>query len=246
MVGTYGSKYRYPHCAEYNEQGGNTTYGGYSQKIVVDQNYVLSVPDNLNFSAVAPLLCAGITTYSPLVHFGLRPHHRFAVAGLGGLGHMAVKLGVAFGAHVTVISRGTAKKESALKELGAHAYLDSTDAEQMKAAENSFDFILNTIALDHDITAYLRLLDIDGKMVMVGIPPNKIGLYMQCFIEGRRTLSGSLIGGIKETQDMLDFCSRHNIVCDVEVIPATQINEAYERTLKGDVKYRFVIDTSTF
>ncbi len=246
MVGTYAGKFKYKHCEEYNEQGGNNTHGGYSQSIVVDENYTLHIPDNLEFSKVAPLLCAGVTTYSPLIHFGLKPNMRYAVAGLGGLGHMAVKFGVAFGAHVTVISRGTSKKESALNDLGAHAYLDSTDASAMRNAMGSFDFILNTIAVEHDIGAYLRLLTLDGKMIMVGVAPDKIPTYVHPLIEARRTLAGSMIGGIKETQEMLDFCGRKNIACDVEVIRGDQINEAYERTLKGDIKYRFVIDVSTF
>jgi uncharacterized zinc-type alcohol dehydrogenase-like protein len=245
MIGTYGSKFRYPHCVEYNAEGGNKTYGGYSQSMVVDENYTVRIPHSLELSRAAPLLCAGITTYSPLLHFGLRPHHRYAVAGLGGLGHMAVKFGIAFGAHVTVLSRGSAKKDSAMGELGAHAYVDMSNEEEVKAVMGSFDFILNTIAADHDVGLYMRLLTLDGSMVIVGAPPNRQSMFMHSFIEGRRSLSGSLIGGIKETQDMLDFCARKNINCDVEVIRADQINEAYERTLKGDVKYRFVIDTAT-
>lgn len=242
---TYNSRQCYPHCAEYTPEGGSITYGGYSQSIVVDESYVLSIPDNLDFSKTAPLLCAGITTYSPFIHFNLRPHHRLAVAGLGGLGHMAVKFGVAFGAHVTVLSRGNNKKESSLQDLKAHAYVDVTNPEEMKAVMNSFDFILNTISVDFDINQYMRMLKLNGRMVMVGVPANKLPIYIHPLIDGRRSLSASLIGGIRETQEMLDFCGRHDITCDVEVIPADQINEAYERTLKGDVKYRFVIDVST-
>ena len=245
VVSTYGSRYKFPHCAEYNAEGGNPTYGGYSQSIVVDEHFVVTIPDNLDFSKTAPLLCAGITTYSPLIHFGLRPHHRYAVAGLGGLGHMAVKFGVAFGAHVTVLSRGQGKKESALRDLGAHAYVDVTNAEEVKAAMGSFDFILNTISVDFDVNLYMRLLKLDGRMVMVGVPSNKQSVYIHPLIEGRRSLAGSSIGGIRETQEMLDFCGRHNITCECEVIAANQINEAFERTVKGDVKYRFVIDIST-
>ncbi len=245
MVLTYGGRYHHPHCAEFNESGGNPTQGGYSKHIVVAESYVVSIPDSLNFSRVAPLLCAGITTYSPLRHFGLKAGHRFAVAGLGGLGHMGVKFARALGAHVTVISRGTSKKDSALKDLGANDYLDSTDAAAMAAAMSSFDFILNTIAAEHNINAYLMLLKRDGKMVMVGAPPNPMQLAAFPLLLGRRTLAGSSIGGIKETQEMLNFCGEHNITCDVETIRADQINDAYVRTLKGDVKYRFVIDTST-
>jgi uncharacterized zinc-type alcohol dehydrogenase-like protein len=245
MVGTYASRFHYPHCVEYNEEGGNITYGGYSQSVVVDQNFVLSVPDNLDMKGVAPLLCAGITTYSPLIKFGLRPFHRLAVAGLGGLGHMAVKFGVAFGAHTTVLSRGQRKRDSALKELGADAYVDTTNPDELKAVGGSFDFILNTIAMAHDTNAYLRLLKSDGQMIMVGLTEHPLSIYPHPLVEGRRILAGSLIGGIKETQEMLDFCGRKSIVSEVEVIRADQINEAYARTLKSDVKYRFVIDTTT-
>jgi uncharacterized zinc-type alcohol dehydrogenase-like protein len=245
MVGTYASKFKYPHCVEYNEKGGNVTYGGYSQSIVVDKNYVISIPENLDLSRVAPLLCAGITTYSPLIHYGLRPNHRFAVAGLGGLGHMAVKFGKAFGAHTTVLSRGNSKRESALNELHADAYVDVTNPAEVKEIQGTFDLIINTIAADFDVAAYLNLLTTDGKMVMVGVPSNKQSLYLQPLIEKRRSLSASLIGGIRETQEMIDFCGRYNITSDCELIRADQINEAYERTLKGDVKYRFVIDTET-
>jgi len=246
FVGTYAGTHKYKHCQEYNEQGGNDTYGGYSQSIVVDKNYVLHVPENLDIRGVAPLLCAGVTTYSPLINFNLRPYHKFAVAGLGGLGHMGVKFGVAFGAHTTVISRGTSKKESALSDLKADAFIDITNPDEVKAAGKSFDFILNTISADHDINAYLRLLKTDGKMIMVGLSEKPIPTYPHPLVENRRTLGGSNIGSIRETQEMLDFCGRKNIVSDVEVIAADQINEAYARTLKSDVKYRFVIDTATF
>ena len=245
MVLTYGSRYRFPHSPEYNAEGGNVTYGGYSQSIVVDEHYVLSIPDNLDFAATAPLLCAGITSYSPFVHFGVKSHHKVAIAGLGGLGHMGVKFALAFGAHVTVLSRGTSKKSSALQGLGAHAYVDVTNAEEMKAAASTFDFILSTISGDFDINAYVGLLKLDGRMVLVGAPANALSMHAFPLLLGRRSVSGSAIGGIRETQEMLDFCGRHNITCDVEVIDANQINEAYTRTIKGDVKYRFVIDVST-
>jgi uncharacterized zinc-type alcohol dehydrogenase-like protein len=242
---TYAGQFKYPHCAEYNEQGGNHTAGGYSEMIVVDENYVISIPDNLDFSCVAPLLCAGITTYSPLIHFGLKPNQRLAVAGLGGLGHMAVKFGVAFDAHVTVLSRGTNKKESSLNHLKANGYVDVTNPAEMAAAYSSFDMIINTIATDFDVAAYLNLLKTNGNMCMVGVPSKKQTFFLQALTPQRRMLSASGIGGIRETQEMMDFCGRHNITCDCELIKADQINEAYERTLKGDVKYRFVIDIST-
>eukprot|EP01040_Poterioochromonas_malhamensis_P011109 gene11109-12106_t len=245
MVGTYGGRFKYPHCVEYTPDGGNHTQGGYSETIVVDENYALSIPDNLDFSAVAPLLCAGITTYSPLMYYGLRPNQRLAVAGLGGLGHMAVKFGVAFGAHVTVLSRGNAKRESALNDLKAHAYVDVTNKEEWKTVQSSFDLIINTIAADFNIELYTELLAVNGQMVMVGVPGTAQKVYLQALVPKRRSIAASMIGGIQETQEMLDFCGRHNIVCDVEVINASQVNEAWERTVKGDVKYRFVIDVST-
>lgn len=244
-VFTYNGKHKYQHCVEYTPEGGTPTYGGYSKTIIVDQSFVLKIPSNLDLAGAAPLLCAGITTYSPLIHFGLRPFHKFAVAGLGGLGHMAVKFGKGFGAHVTVISRGIKKKEDALTNLKADAYLDATDADAMTAAMGSFDFILDTISAQHDINAYLGLVKVDGKVVLVGAPNTPLPVYAAGLFFQRKTLAGSLIGGIKETQDMLDFCGRHNILCDVEVIPATKIDEAYVRTKNADVKYRFVIDTST-
>lgn len=245
MVGTYNSKAKYSHMVEHNADGGAITYGGYSESIVVDRQYVLRVPSNLDLAAATPLLCAGITTYSPLKHFGLKPNHRLAVLGLGGLGHMAVKFGVAFGSHVTVISRGTGKKESALGDLKANSYVDSTDAAAMAAVAGTFDFMLDTIAADHDIGAMMNLLTTNGKCVMVGVPPGPLSIHAFSFIGGRKTLSGSLIGGIEETQEMLEFCGRHNIVCDIEMIKASEINVAYDRAVKSDVKYRFVIDNST-
>lgn len=245
MIGTYTTKAKYPHMAEYDADGGAVTYGGYSESIVVDRQYVLKVPANLDLAAATPLLCAGITTYSPLKHFGLKPNHKLGVIGLGGLGHMAVKFGVAFGAHVTVISRGTSKRGSSLNDLKANSYIDSTDAAAMKAAVGTFDFILDTVAADHDIGAMMDLLTTNGKCVLVGVPPAPFSIHAFSFIGGRKTLSGSLIGGIEETQEMLEFCGRHNIVCDIEMIKASEINVAYERAIKSDVKYRFVIDNST-
>lgn len=241
MVKTYGSQVQYKHCAEF----GNVTYGGYSQRIVVDKHYVLHVPESIPFETVAPLLCAGITMYSPLKYYGLQPHHSYAVAGIGGLGHMAVKFGVAMGNHTTVISRGNAKRVSALNELKAHAYIDASNLEEMRAHNGKFDFIISSISAPHDIGLYLSLLTTNGKLIMVGVPPGKLPIGLHGFILGRRTLAGSLIGGIRETQEMLNFCAQHNITADVEVIAAQDINEAFERAMKGDVKYRFVIDTST-
>jgi uncharacterized zinc-type alcohol dehydrogenase-like protein len=172
MIGTYASSFKYPHCAEYNADGGNVTQGGYSQRIVVHKDYVLKFPSNLDLAAATPLLCAGITTFSPLMHFGLRPSHKIGIVGLGGLGHMGVKFGVAFGSHVTVISRGLAKKEAAMKDLGAHDYLDSTDAAAMQAAAGRFDFILDTVSADHDVNALINTLNVDGTLCCVGAPPS--------------------------------------------------------------------------
>lgn len=245
MIGTYGSRFRYSHCAEFNDQGGNVTYGGYSSLIVVDQAYALRVPESIPYHTAAPLLCAGITVYSPLKYYDLKPTQKFGVAGIGGLGHMAVKFGVAWGCHTTVISRGEAKRESALQDLKADAYLDSTNSEALKAQAGTFDFILSTVAAPHDLSVYINLLSTNGKLIMVGIPPGKLPVAMHGFIGGRKTLAGSLIGGIRETQEMLDFCAEKGITSDVEIISAAQINEAYERAIKSDVKYRFVIDTTT-
>jgi len=200
---------------------------------------------NLDLAGATPLLCAGITTFSPLMHFGLTPVHRFAVVGLGGLGHMGVKFGKAFGAHTTVISRGTSKRDLAMTQLGADAFLDSTDEAAMTAAAGSFDFILNAVSAQHDLSAYIGLLDTDGKMVVVGVPPSELGLRYGSLIFGRKSICGSLIGGVKETQQMMDFCGRKNIVCDIEMINADYISTAYDRTIASDVKFRFVIDTTS-
>jgi len=235
MNGTYNG---------YERDGKTPTYGGYSKQIVVDHNYVLSVPSNLPLHATAPLLCAGITTYSPLRKFGVGPGTRAGVIGLGGLGHMAVKFAVAFGAEVTVISTSPGKEADA-RAMGAHHFMVSRDPEQMKAKAGQFDFLINTVSAVNDYNAYLNLLSRDGTMVLVGAPPAPVPVSGFALIGKRRRLAGSLIGGIRETQEMLDFCGRHNIVCDVEVIPASGINESYERVMKSDVKYRFVIDCST-
>lgn len=245
-VYTYNSRHKYKHCAEYVEEtGGNPTYGGYSQKIVVDKRFVVGVPETLDMAAATPLLCAGITMYSPMIQYGLQAKHRFGVIGLGGLGHMGAKFGVAFGCHTTVISRGETKRASALNDLKVHSYLNSQDAEAMKAAKGTFDFLICTVSAGYDLADYTSLLDVDGKIILVGAPPNPLGLKAGNLIGKRITVAGSLIGGVQETQEMMDFCGRHNIVCDIELIAASQINVAYERTLASDVKYRFVIDTST-
>jgi alcohol dehydrogenase (NADP+) len=223
---------------------GGTTYGGYSESIVVDERFVLRVPDNIDPAAAAPLLCAGITTYSPLRHWGVTKGKKVGVVGLGGLGHMGVKFAKAFGAHVVVFTTSPNKKEDALR-LGAPEVVVSTNADEMQKHAGSFDFILDTVSADHDINAYLALLRIDGNLTLVGAPSKPLAVPAFALIMGRHSVSGSNIGGIAETQEMLDFCGKHNIISDVEVIPAQQINEAYERLLKSDVKYRFSIDIAS-
>ena len=232
--------------ATYNglDKEGNPTYGGYSTQVVVDENYVLRVPENLAVEGVAPLLCAGITTYSPLRHWNIGEGHKVAVVGLGGLGHMAVKFAAAFGAEVTVLSTSKSKEQDALN-LGATHFAVTTSPDTMKKLRGQFDFILSTISAAHDYNEYLNLLTLDGTMVVVGVPPNPTAVHAFSLIGKRRSLAGSLIGGIKETQEMLDFCGENNIVSDVEVINMSAINEAYERMLKGDVRYRFVIDIAS-
>lgn len=220
------------------------TYGGYSNTIVVNEDFVLHVSDKLDLAAVAPLLCAGITTYSPLRHWKVGKGTRLAVLGLGGLGHMGVKFGVAFGADVTVLSTSP-KKEADAKKLGAHHFVVTTDPEQVKAAANSFDFILDTVSAEHDFNMYLGLLRTNGTHICVGIPPKPAEIAAFSIVGGRKSLAGSSIGGIAETQEMLDFCAEHNIVSDIEMIDMKDITPAYERMEKGDVKYRFVIDMAT-
>lgn len=219
------------------------TYGGYSTRITVDEAYVLRVPKNLSLDRAAPLLCAGITTYSPLRRFGVKQGHHVGVVGLGGLGHMAVKIAKAMGARVSVLSHSPHKKDNAL-QLGADDFILTSDKENFVAYKGKFDLLLDTISAKHDYNAYLSLLRLDGTMCLLGAPPaSEVNAF--ALIGGRRTLTGSLIGGIKETQEMLDFCGEHDIMADIELIHIREINEAYERMIKGDVLYRFVIDIAS-
>ena len=220
------------------------TYGGYSDSIVVDERFVLRVPSNLNLAGAAPLLCAGITTYSPMCRWGVTKGKKVGVVGLGGLGHMGVKFARAFGAHVVVFTTSSNKKEDAIR-LGADEVVVSRNADEMKNHAFSFDFILDTISAEHDINAYLNLLGRDGNLTLVGAPAKPLAVAAFALIMGRRSFSGSNIGGIAETQEMLDFCGKHNITADVEVIPIQKINEAYERLVRSDVKYRFSIDMAS-
>src|SRR5438876_7102544 len=223
---------------------GGVTYGGYSESIVVDERFVLRVPSNLNLAAAAPLLCAGITTYSPMHHWGVTNGKKVGVVGLGGLGHMAVKFARALEAHVVVLTHSPGKKEDALR-LGADDVVLSRNADEMKKHAGSFDFILDAVSADHDINAYINLLGVDGNLTLVGAPSKPLSVAAFNLIMRRRSFSGSAIGGIAETQEMLDFCGKHNIAADVEVIPIQKVNEAYQRLLKSDVKYRFSIDMAS-
>ncbi len=235
MVLTYNSPDKYL---------GGVTYGGYSGSIVVDENFVLRVPANLDLAGTAPLLCAGITTYSPMRHWCVGKGKKVGVVGLGGLGHMAVKFADALGAHVVVFTTSPGKKDDALR-LGADEVVISRNADEMRKHAGSFDFILDAVSAEHDINAYINLLGRDGNLTLVGAPPKPFAIPGFALIFGRKSLSGSLIGGIAETQEMLDFCGAHNITSDVEVIPMQKINEAYDRLLKSDVKYRFSIDMAS-
>ncbi len=223
---------------------GGYTFGGYTAAIVVDKDFVLRIPEGLDPAAAAPLLCAGITTYSPLRHWKVGPGQKVGIVGLGGLGHMGVKFARAFGAHVVMITTSASKAEDA-KKLGAHEVVLSKDPEAMAKQAASFDFILDCVAAEHDINAYLALLKLDGALVQVGAPEKPLPLHVFSLIPYRRTFAGSMIGGIAETQEMLDFCAEHGIVSDIEMIRMDEINDAYERMLKSDVKYRFVIDMAT-
>jgi len=233
--------------ATYNarERGsGAPTYGGYSTQIVVDQDYVLRIPDGLPLDRAAPLLCAGITTYSPLRHFGVKPGDKVAVVGLGGLGHMAVKLAVAMGAEVTVLSTSESKRADA-KALGAQDFAATGDGAVFRSHRRRFDLVIDSVSAEHDYNAYLGLLKVDGTMVLLGIPERPAPVAAGVLIGGRRNLAGSAIGGIAETQEMLDFCAGHGIASDIELIGIDAINDAYARMLKGDVRYRFVIDIAS-
>ncbi|MFG2797703.1 NAD(P)-dependent alcohol dehydrogenase [Streptomyces pseudovenezuelae] len=239
------------HCVKgnvptYNGIGkdGEPTYGGYSEKVVVDENYVVRIPEGLALDEAAPLLCAGITTYSPLTKWGAGPGKKVAVIGLGGLGHMGVKIAHALGAEVTVLSQSLRKKDDGLK-LGADHYYATSDANTFKELAGSFDLILSTVSAPLDFGAYLRLLKTGGALVNVGAPEEPIALNLFSLIGGNKTLAGSMIGGIAETQEMLDFCAEHGIGAEIELIAASEINEAYERVVNSDVRYRFVIDTAT-
>lgn len=223
------------------DKQGNPTYGGYATEIVVDENYVLSIPGNLPLDKAAPLLCAGITTYSPLMTWKIKPGDKVAVVGLGGLGHMAVKLAAAMGAEVSVLSRSDKKKSDAM-EFGAKHFIVTADDKVFEQYANHFDYMINTAAGNIDFDKYLSLLKLDGTMIVVGLPENSASLNAMTLILNRRRLAGSLIGGIKETQDMLNFCAKHNVTPEIEVINIDEINDAYERMIKGDVRYRFVID----
>jgi len=232
FTGTYNSK---------KSKHGGVTYGGYSEYIVVEEDFVLNVPENIDTKAAAPLLCAGITTWSPLRHWNVKAGDKVGVIGLGGLGHMGVKFAKAMGAHVVMITTSESKGEDA-KKLGADEVLISKDADQLNAHKNSFDFLLNTIPVKHDVNPYLNLLKLDKTMCLVGAIEPLDAVHGGNLIMKRKNLAGSLIGGIKETQEMLDFCGEHNIVSDIEMIDIQNINEAYDRMMKSDVKYRFVID----
>ncbi|MEU6847295.1 NAD(P)-dependent alcohol dehydrogenase [Streptomyces sp. NPDC046716] len=239
------------HCLKgnvgtYNAVGhdGEPTYGGYSQKVVVDEAYTLRIPDGLSLDVAAPLLCAGITTYSPLKRWGAGPGRKVAVVGLGGLGHMAVKLAHAMGAEVTVLSQSLRKKDDGLK-LGADHYYATSDEQTFKDLAGSFDVILSTVSAPLNFGAYLSLLKTNGALVNVGAPEEPISLNLFSLIGGNKVLAGSAIGGIAETQEMLDFCAEHNLGAEIELIEASQVNEAYERVINSDVRYRFVIDTAT-
>ncbi len=220
------------------------TYGGYSNTIVVHEDFVFSISEKLSLAAVAPLLCAGITTYSPLKYWKVGKGHRLAVLGLGGLGHMAVKFGVAFGAEVTVLSTSPGKEADA-KKLGAHKFVVTSNTESVKGVTGYFDFILDTVSAAHDFNFYMSLLRTNGVHICVGIPPTPAEISAFTIVGNRRSLVGSMIGGLPETQEMLDYCAAHNIVSDIEMINIKDIHKAYDRMLKGDVRYRFVIDMST-
>jgi uncharacterized zinc-type alcohol dehydrogenase-like protein len=236
MTGTYNT---------YERGTKNIAFGGYSDSFVIDQDYAVHVPENLPLEGVAPLMCAGITLFSPLRHWKAGPGKCVAIMGLGGLGHMGVKFAAAMGAHVTVLSHSPKKEADALA-MGAHEFRVLSDDDSFAALKRSFDIVLNTVSADMPVNRYLELVKVDGSLVMIGLPSNPISIGAGTLIGSRRSVSGSMIGGIPELQEMLDFCGEHGIVSDVEVISASYINEAYERTVASDVKYRFVIDSKTY
>lgn len=236
MTGTYGSPDKHI--------PGSSTFGGYSESVVVNENYVLRIPENMDLAAAAPLLCAGITTYSPLRHWKVGPGKKVGVVGIGGLGHMGIKIAKAMGAEVVAFTTSETKFAEA-KRLGADEVVLSKDKNQMAAYKGKLHFILDAVSAEHDINAYLNLLRVDGSLALVGAPEHPLPVAAFSVIMGRKSFAGSMIGGIAETQEMLDFCAEHNIVADIEMIDIDQINEAYERLLKGDVKYRFVIDMAS-
>lgn len=227
-----------------DKHSGGNTHGGYSESIVCDEAFTLKVPENLDPASAAPLLCAGITTYSPLSHWKVGKGQKVGIVGLGGLGHMGVKFAAAMGAHTVLFTTSPSKAEDG-KRMGAHEVVVSRNENEMKQHLGSFDFILDTVSADHDLNAYLALLKLDATMCLVGVPPTPQPVSAFSLIMPRKHLAGSLIGGIAETQEMLDFCGKHNIACDIELIPIHLINEAYERMLRSDVKYRFVIDMAS-
>jgi uncharacterized zinc-type alcohol dehydrogenase-like protein len=236
MIGTYNGM---------EADGKTVAMGGYSDVFVINEDYALKIPANLDLQGVAPLLCAGITLYSPIKHWKVSPGMNVAIMGLGGLGHMGVKFASAMGAHVTVLSHSPNKKTDAMA-MGAHDFVATNDSENLKPYEKKFDLILNTISAEIVIDDYLKLLKLDGTLVVIGLPGRPYKVNVGTLLDGRRGIAGSMIGGIPEIQEMLDFCGKKNIVSDVEVIKAENINEAYKRTIASDVKYRFVIDASTF
>ena len=225
----------------FERDGKTQTQGGYSNKIVVDENYVLQIPDNLPFDRAAPLMCAGITLYSPLMHWKAGPRKKVAIIGLGGLGHIGVKIAHTLGAEVTVLSHSLRKQEEG-KRMGADDFYATSDPNTFKKLKGYFDLIINTVSVELDCNKYLKLLALDGTMVLVGLPEKEMSIGAFSLASARRSLAGSVNGGIRETQEMLDFCSKHNVTCDIELIPIQNVNEAYERVVKSDVRYRFVID----
>jgi uncharacterized zinc-type alcohol dehydrogenase-like protein len=236
MTGTYNN---------YERDGKTLAQGGYSDSFVVDQDYAVTIPKNLDMAGVAPLLCAGITLYSPLKNWGAGPGKKVGVIGLGGLGHMGLKFSAALGAHTTVFSHSP-NKESDARKMGADDFVVTSNPKDLAKLDKSFDLILNTVSADMDLTPYLQILKLDGTLVLIGLPMNPYVVNTPALLTQRRSISGSMIGGIKETQEMLNFCGQHNIVSDVEVVDPEYINQAYERTVASDVKYRFVIDAKKF